>query len=131
MQLDPRIGALSSGVYYAFADGYDHPETVGTLAQVQRALRLVDVPAIEKRNNPVVHGREYVKAVADQLWNVVLRFQYPAWDEADGIVYWGIQAKSKSEAVSIARRMAARDGHTVGGGKGRYWFAAQGDGDAL
>jgi hypothetical protein len=36
--LDPRIGKLNSGRFYAFADGYDKPETVGTLAQVERAL---------------------------------------------------------------------------------------------
>ncbi|MBW7886404.1 MAG: hypothetical protein H3C34_28010 [Caldilineaceae bacterium] len=56
---------------------------------------------------------------------MVLRFQYPAWDEVDGIVYTGIVARSKSEAISQARLLAAKDGHTIGGGKGRYRFAAQ------
>ncbi len=110
VQLDPRIGKLSNGSYYAFASGYEQPEIVGALAQVQRALRLVDAPEV---------------AAPDQLWDVVLRFQYPSWDEVDGIVYRDIRARSKSEAISRARQLATRDGHTIGGGKGRYWFAAQ------
>ncbi len=109
LRLDPRIGVLNSGKYYAFVNGYDHPETVGTLEHVQRALETT-----EHRN----------KARPDQLWNVVLRFQYPAWDEVDGITYRDIQAKSKSEAIAYARKMASNDGHTIGGGKGRYWFTA-------
>lgn len=77
---------------------------------MQRALRLADKSKAK---------------MSDRLWTVVLRFEYPAWDEADGIVYSGIEAWSKSEAISQARHLAVKDGHTIGGGKGRYWFKAQ------
>lgn len=41
--MDPRIGILQKAddvVYYAFADGYDRPETCGTRAEVEAALGL-------------------------------------------------------------------------------------------
>ena len=53
---------------------------------------------------------------------VTLRFQYPAWDEVDGIPYQ-IEARSKSEAINRARRQARDDGHLYGG-KGRVSFKA-------
>ncbi len=56
------------------------------------------------------------------LYDVTLRFQYPAWDEQDGILYI-VDALSRAAAIRIARRQAERDGHT-GGGRGRYWFSA-------
>ena len=43
-QLDPRIGTLANGQFYAFAHGYDQPETVGTLQQVERALGIAVKP---------------------------------------------------------------------------------------
>jgi hypothetical protein len=62
-------------------------------------------------------------------WDVRLSFQYPAWDETDGIWYRGISAKSKSEANAYARRQADRDGH-LGSGKGRATFTAFATGSA-
>lgn len=56
-------------------------------------------------------------------FTVTLRFQYPAWDEKDGIPYV-VDGKSKSDAIKSARRMADRDGHLMTG-KGRYWFTAE------
>ena len=41
--LDPRIGVLNSGQFYAFAHGYDKPETVGTRLQVEQALGITKV----------------------------------------------------------------------------------------
>jgi hypothetical protein len=52
-----------------------------------------------------------------------MTFQYPAWDEKEGIDYNGIDAKSKSDANAVARRMAGRDGHLFGG-NGRVVFKA-------
>ena len=52
-----------------------------------------------------------------------MRFQYPAWDEVDGLVYQDIQAATKAEAYAVARRMADNDGH-LHGGKGRVTFTA-------
>ena len=60
---------------------------------------------------------------APKTYDVVMRFQYPAWDETKGILYSGIRAVSKSEANRWARAMAERDGHAIGG-RGRYFFTA-------
>lgn len=57
-------------------------------------------------------------------FNVRMFFQFPAWDEVDGIPYDLIEAASKSEAIARARRQAERDGHAVSG-RGRYWFRAE------
>lgn len=57
-------------------------------------------------------------------FQVTLRFQFPAWDEVDGITY-EIEANSKAEAIDRARREARRDGHTPATGKGRATFSAK------
>lgn len=108
--LDPRIGQLNSGQFYAFVDGYDRPETVGTLDRIEAALGLRERPTA----SPVA---------SQKVWNVTLTFQYPAWDEVRGLVYEGIAAASKSLANAQARLQAARDGHLFGG-KGRVTFKA-------
>jgi hypothetical protein len=59
------------------------------------------------------------------MFDVTLRFQYPAYDETRGIEYPGISARSKAEAIKIARRRAYDDGHVGHGGKGRVTFSAQ------
>lgn len=64
--------------------------------------------------NPEKTFREYT---------VTMRFQYPAWDEKDGIQY-PIRAASKSDACAAARRQAYNDGHLCGG-KGRVTFSAK------
>ena len=58
-------------------------------------------------------------------YTVTLTFQYPAWDETRGILFHNIEARSKSEAIRIARRMARNFGHIGHGGKGRVTFKAQ------
>lgn len=108
--LDPRIGMLNSGKFYAFVNGYDKPETVGSLEQVEAALGLRATPTPKPTEKTLV-------------WDVKLTFQYPAWDETDGIDYSNIVAKNKSDANAIARRKASRDGH-LHGGKGRVVFTA-------
>lgn len=55
-------------------------------------------------------------------YEVVLRFQFPAWDEKDGIKFEAV-ARNKSEAIRYARRQADLDGHLCGG-KGRVSFKA-------
>lgn len=109
-QLDPRIGMLNSGKFFAYAHGYDKPETVGTRQEVEQAL------GISKSHAPV-------PAKQLKTFDVVMRFQYPAWDEMDGIIFPGIRAVSKAEANQYARKKAERDGHTCSG-KGRYTFTA-------
>ena len=57
-------------------------------------------------------------------YDVTVRFQYPAWDEVNGIVYPEIYARNKAEAIKFARRDAYNDGHVGTGGKGRVTFTA-------
>lgn len=57
-------------------------------------------------------------------FTVTIRFQYPAWDEKDGIPYDHIDAKSKSEAIKIVRKEAERDGHLPARDKGRVTLTA-------
>ncbi|MBP8275284.1 MAG: hypothetical protein KAX55_00125 [Propionivibrio sp.] len=113
MNLDPRIGKLNGGKFYCFPDGYGKPEFIGTLEEVGSVLGL----------SPAVAADPEPAAMTDPMWTVTLRFQYPAWDEAAGILYQDIRAASKAEANAIVRRMADNDGH-LQGGKGRVTFTA-------
>lgn len=119
MQLDPRIGALSSGRYYAFPNGYDKPEVIGSLAEVEMVLGIRSEAVTTEMAQDVDVGA--LKPVI-RTWNVTLRFKFPAWDEVDGLVFAGIEASSKSEAIKIARKGAHEDGITIG--RGRYVFSA-------
>jgi hypothetical protein len=56
MNLDPRIGVLNSGVYYAFAHGYNKPETRGTLEEVEIALGLRAAPPAPKKGRKTKSG---------------------------------------------------------------------------
>lgn len=57
-------------------------------------------------------------------YTVTLRFQFPAWDETRGLTFI-IEAGTKAEAISAARRQAHRDGHLPATGKGRATFRAE------
>ena len=114
MNLDPRIGKLNSGKFYCFPNGNGKPELIGTLDEVEAALGLraaVDPVSLAK------------VASRSSIWTVTLRFQFPAWDEVDGLEYRDIRASSKANANAIARRMSGNDGH-LGSGKGRVTFTA-------
>lgn len=115
LNLDPRIGVLNGGKFYCFPNGYGKPELIGTLEEVENALGIRSAATA-----PV--STSNARAVK-KLWTVRLTFQYPAWDEVEGIEFADISANSKSEANAIARRRAERDGH-LGGGKGRVVFTA-------
>lgn len=115
--LDPRIGLLSSGRFYAFVHGYDKAETIGTLAEVQGALGLQPTTSQAQATAPEATASE------PQCWQVVMRFASPAWDEVDGILLGPFFANGKADAIRQARKMADRDGHSCTG-KGRYWFTA-------
>lgn len=65
-----------------------------------------------------------------QTWDVCMTFQFPAWDEKNGIWYRGIYAKSRRDANKAARRHASNDGHAIGG-RGRYYFTAYPAGEDL
>lgn len=109
--LDPRIGVLNSGRYYAYVNGHQNEPVMGTLAEVSQALGLILAPAAARRGKGEL-----------LTYNVKMTFQHPAWDEVAGIDYEGIVASSKSEANKKARRLAERDGHVYG--RGRIFFKA-------
>lgn len=110
-QLAPRIGMLCSGILYAYQHGFDKPETVGTLEEVERAMGAFQEQAASR------------KAAALKTFDLVMNFAHPSWDEADGLISPGINAACKSVANKYARRQAERVGRT-GSGKGRYSFTA-------
>lgn len=61
-----------------------------------------------------------------KTYNVTLRFQFPSWEDKDGIRY-EIRARTKSEAIKYAKVRAERDGH-IGGhvaANGRATFKAE------
>lgn len=126
--MDPRIGVLNSGAYYAFVHGYHAPETRGTRAQVEAALAAAD--GVSENATPTKapgsQARRSSRASLQETthWDVTLRFEHPAWDEKDGIQYKGIQAQSRAKANWQARQQAYRDGHLYGG-KGRVYFSAR------
>lgn len=110
--MDARIGQLNNGKFYAYTEGYNVEPFIGTLEEVEVALGLR-----EKQEAPVIKQRN------TKEYTVTVRFQYPAWDEVDGIEYTGVVARSKSEANAKVRKMAADDGH-LGSLKGRVTFTA-------
>lgn len=62
----------------------------------------------------------------NQTFTVTLRFQFPAWNEMQGITY-EVRAKTKSDAIRFAKVLAERDGH-IGGhavSRGRATFKAK------
>lgn len=117
--LDPRIGQLVNGQFYAFLDGYDQPEFRGSLGEVKNAIGRIDghLHQTFKARCETNKQKEDLKS-----WQVQIRFEHPAWDEKDGIWYRDVIAKTKSEAIKHVRSMAQGDGHI--GGKGRYWLTA-------
>lgn len=60
-----------------------------------------------------------------KTYTVTIRFQFPAWDDVEGIPYTNIEATSKSDAIKQVRRTAWDDGHTaLAREKGRITFTA-------
>jgi len=57
-------------------------------------------------------------------FRVTLTFQFPAWDEINGLDFFVI-APTKAKAIEAARRAARRDGHIPATGKGRSSFRAE------
>lgn len=58
-----------------------------------------------------------------KFYTVTLRFQFPPWDEVNGIVFEHVSGYSKSDACSSARLQAEHDGH-LSSQKGLAWFKA-------
>ena len=117
--MHPAIGQLSNGQFYSYINGHSEEPFFGTLEEVEVAMGLRE----PGEASPTVAPDELVEPAPAKTYTVTLTFQYPAWDEVNGIRYPDIQADSKSEANGIVRRLASNDGH-LGGGKGRLTFTA-------
>lgn len=121
--MHPSIGELSTGKFYSHIYGYGVEPYIGTLEEVEIAMGLREAAPAPAANLSDRDFETLEVAPAGKTYNVTLTFQYPAWDEVQGIEYQDIGASSKSEANAIARKMADRDGH-LGSGKGRATFVA-------
>lgn len=115
--MNAQIGQLirnGNAVFYAHI-GTERTYTEGTVEQLEAALEGKEIPVAPKAA---------AKEEASKEYNVRLTFQYPAWDEKEGILYTGILAKSKAQAIEQARKMAFNDGHTSRG-NGRVTFKTE------
>lgn len=106
--MDPRIGELRrDGVllFYAFCQGYDRPETVGTLAQVEAALGVqpCEVSADDKMRTLL--AQRVAKAEKIFLYSVTVT---PKITSYHGTTVAGpytveVLATSAKEAIKVAR----------------------------
>lgn len=116
--MDARIGVLmreGKEVFYKTEGGYAE----GSIEAVEASLGIRTSLPVEE----AVEARIKAPSKVYKEYDVHLTFQYPAWDEVDGIWYKDISAQSKKDAIKQVRRMAADDGHAVGG-RGMYWLKA-------
>lgn len=87
--MDSRIGILiqeGKTVYYAFAHGYDNPETQGSLADVEAALGLRTPQQAPKARKTTVYREYIVTMITDEISE-----ELP------------VDAKSHADAISRAR----------------------------
>lgn len=69
---------------------------------------------------------ENMRETEDKTYVITVRFQFPAWNDKNGIESDPVVAASKKEAIKIARRQLDRDGHTgTAVCKGLQWFSAK------
>lgn len=119
--MHPAVGELSNGKFYAHVNGYDEEPFMGTLEEVEVAMGL------RTPLEPAPADEELAPAepsTQQKRFDVTMRFQYPAWDEVDGVLYQGIVADTKREANDVARTLASSN-DLLGWGKGRVTFTAQ------
>ena len=68
-----------------------------------------------------------IEAVASEAvgYVVTLRFQYPSWDEKEGVEF-NVTAKTKSEAIKKVKRQTEWEGVSgTGCLKGMQWWSAK------
>ena len=56
-------------------------------------------------------------------YRVIVRVQYPAWNEQDGVVFY-VEAASKRDAIKQARRLNEQGGQIDGYQHGLSWWTA-------
>ena len=99
MHLDSRIGQLGNGHYYCFHNGYDKPEFVGTLEQVEIALGLRQPP--KKQVSPQPRASQRLRTY---VVTITPRFVMYADSATFGEYTVEVDAKSNAEAISVARK---------------------------
>lgn len=97
--LDPRIGILNSGVFYAFVNGYSKPETRGTREEVEAALGLrseivVPAAAAKPARRRELHAYEVTTTLSQTVY-----FQGGEISSDVSTIY----AYTKAEAISKAK----------------------------
>ncbi|NVL49905.1 hypothetical protein F2S72_09145 [Pseudomonas syringae pv. actinidiae] len=118
--MHPAIGQLLNGRFYAYVNGHEDEPFEGTLEEVEVAMGLRAPLEPLPRNEEV----RPVKPIAEpKMYSVTMRFQHPAWDEHDGVIFPDIEAATKREANEEARRQAVSN-DLLGWGKGRVSFTA-------
>jgi hypothetical protein len=92
--LDPRIGILANGTYCCFANGYNQPETIGTLAEVQAALGIGKAaPTGPQRPTPRTYSVTVTPAITIY-----------AGTNTFGQYTVQVQASTRSQAISLVRQ---------------------------
>ena len=93
-----------------------------TNIEPHRKYMLAYIPQVAHKGSSARATRPAKEIKTMTEFEVTLRFQFPAWDERDGLRYF-VHAKTKADAVRYARSDARRDGH-LGTGKGHASFSA-------
>lgn len=118
--MHPSIGQLINGRFYAYINGNDNEPFEGTLEEVEVAMGLREPPEPAPADEQVAPEEPVSQ---QKTFNVTMRFQHPAWDETEGVLFEGIEADTKREANEEARRRAEQS-DLFGWGKGRVMFTA-------
>lgn len=97
-QLDPRIGALSSGRFYCFPDGYAAPVFEGSRAEVEQRLQITPAsPASSSARPAALPSRAYVVTVRP-------RYKLHAGGWASEPYTVTVNATNRDEAIQQVRR---------------------------
>jgi hypothetical protein len=109
--LDPRIGTLNSGRFYAFANGYDQPAVEGTRAEVERALGITPTSEV----SPAVIAKDAAKKRTLKDFEVTCtpRENQKAWNDHEYKQI--VMAKDRNEAIK-----KAREKHVENNGPSKY-----------
>ena len=99
--LDPRIGTLNGGAFYAFANGHDKPEVRGTLEEVEAALGLRPVAPKATRARAARPEREYSATITDPsgyraVYRVTAESRADARKKIGDLYRLGVPAQAKA-----------------------------------
>lgn len=104
--MDPRIGALANGTFYAYASGYDAEPFMGTRGEVEAALGLA--PSANSAEGASFGRRASVaKSAPARCYDVLVSpsvvVHVGAW--SGGPYVERVSARSHAQAISKARAM--------------------------